>query len=156
MKHFPKAIMKRQQLRNKAEKTRNVTDGSHYKKQRNYVVKLYNQSKKDHFDRVNAKKESKPFWKSCKLYFSNKHFFGESKIAASENSEFLTESNKIGKTFNLFFETFTNSLNLFCWSSIMLVMIKFRESYSIFQVTLVFLKLRKSVKLTKMFFSACF
>ena len=117
MKHFPKAIMKRQQLRNKAEKTRNVTDGSHYKKQRNYVVKLYNQSKKDHLDRVNAKKESKPFWKSCKLYFSNKHSFGESKIALSENGEFLTENNKIAKTFNSFFETVTDSLNLFSWSS---------------------------------------
>ena len=35
------------------------------------------------------------------------------KIVLSENSEFLTESNKIVKTFNLFFETFTNSLNLF-------------------------------------------
>ena len=71
-----KAIMKRWQLKNKANKTRNVTDGSHYKKQRNYVVKLYNQSKKDHFDRVNAKIGSRLFWKSCKLYFSNKHSFG--------------------------------------------------------------------------------
>ena len=140
--------MKRWQLKNKANKTRNVTDDSHYKKQRNYVVKLYNQSKKDHFDRVNAKKESKPFWKSCKLYFSNKHSFGESKIALSENSEFLTESNKIAKTFNLFFETFTNSLNLFSWSS--------TESYSIFQITLVFLKLRKNVKLTKDFLFSMF
>ena len=51
-----KAIMKRWQLKNKANKTRNVTDGSHYKKQRNYIVKLYSQPKKDHFDRVNAKK----------------------------------------------------------------------------------------------------
>ena len=50
-----KAIMKRSQLKNKANKDRNVTDGSHYRKQRNYVVKLYNQCKKDHhFDRVNA------------------------------------------------------------------------------------------------------
>ena len=54
-----KAIMKRWQPKNKANKTRNVTDGSHYKKQRNYVVKLYNQSEKDHFDRVNAKKGSR-------------------------------------------------------------------------------------------------
>ena len=47
--------MKRSQLKNKANKDRNVTDGSHYRKQRNYVVNLYNQCKKDHhFDRVNA------------------------------------------------------------------------------------------------------
>ena len=35
----------------------------------------------------------------------------------SEKSEFLTESNTIAKTFKLFFETFTNSLYLFSWSS---------------------------------------
>ena len=54
---------------------------------------------------------------TCKSYFSNKHSFGESKIALSENCEFLTENNKIAKTFNLFFETVTDSLNLFSWSS---------------------------------------
>ena len=46
-----KAIMKRSQLKNKANKTRNATDVSNYKRQRNYVVKLNNQCKKDHFDR---------------------------------------------------------------------------------------------------------
>ena len=69
------------------------------------------------FDRLNPEKDSKPFWKSCKPYFSNKHSFGESKIELSENGEFLTENNKIAKTFNSFFETVTDSLNLFSWSS---------------------------------------
>ena len=80
-----KAIMKRWQLKNKANKTRNVTHGSHYTEQRNYVVKLYNQSKKDYFDRVNAKNDS-----------------GESKIALSENCEFLTETNKLQKRLTCF------------------------------------------------------
>ena len=35
----------------------------------------------------------------------------------SENGEFLTENNKIAKTFNSFFEAVTDSLNLFSWSS---------------------------------------
>ena len=52
-----------------------------------------------------------------KPYFSNKHSFRESKIALSENGEFLTENNKITKTFNSFFERVTDSLNLFSWSS---------------------------------------
>ena len=34
-----------------------------------------------------------------------------------EGSEFLTENNKIVKTFNSFFKTGTDSLNLFSWSS---------------------------------------
>ena len=116
-KTLRKAIMKRSQLNNKANKTRNATDVSNYKRQRNYVVKLNKQCKKDRFDRLNPEKDSKPFWKSYKSYFSNKHSFGELKIALSENGEFLTENNKIAKTFNSFFETVTDSLNLFSWSS---------------------------------------
>ena len=110
-KTLRKAIMKRSQLKNKVNKTRNATDILNYKKQRNYVLKLNNQCKKDHFDRLNPEKDTKPFWKSCKPYFSNKYSFGESKIALSENDAFLTENNKIAKTFNLFFGTVTHSLN---------------------------------------------
>ena len=109
--------MKRPQLKNKLNKIRNATDILNYKEQRNYVLKLNNQCKKDHSDKLNPEKDSKPFWKSCKPYFSNKHSFGESKIALSENGEFLNENNKIAKTSNLFFETVTYSLNLFSWSS---------------------------------------
>ena len=116
-KTLRKAIMKRSQLKNKANKTRNATYILNYKKQRNYVVKSKNQCKKDHFDRLNPEKDSKPFGKSCKPYFSNKHSFGDSKIALSENGGFLTENNKIAKTFNSFFETATDSLNLFSWPS---------------------------------------
>ena len=39
-KTLRKAIMKRSQLKNKGNKTRNAADVSDYKKQRNYVVKL--------------------------------------------------------------------------------------------------------------------
>ena len=46
-----------------------------------------------------------------------KHSFGESKIALSENDEFLIENNNIAKTFNSLFETVTDSLNLFNWPS---------------------------------------
>ena len=51
-----KAIMKRLQLKNKANKSQNSTDISNYKKQRNYAVKLNNQCKKDQFDRLNPEK----------------------------------------------------------------------------------------------------
>ena len=81
----------------------------------------------------------------------------ESKIALSENGEFLTKNNKIAKTFNSFFETVTDSLHLFIWSSkINVCDDKFNESYSIFQTTLVFLKLRKNFNLEKDFLSRMF
>ena len=68
-KTLRKAILKRSQLKNKANKTRNATDVSNYKKKRSYIVKLNNQCTKDHFDRLNLEKGLKPFWKSCKPYF---------------------------------------------------------------------------------------
>ena len=79
-----------------------------YKKQCYCVDKLNSQSKQEYFDSLNPFLDSKPFWKSCNLYFSNKHSFGDSKIALNENGKFLTENMKIAKTF-------TDSLELFDW-----------------------------------------
>ena len=56
-----------------------------------------------------------PFWESCKPYFSNKHSFGDSKIALNENSEILTENIKIANTFNSYLESVTDSLELYDW-----------------------------------------
>ena len=47
------------------------------------------------------------------MYFSDKHSFVDSKIALNENSEILTENLKIAKTFNSYFESITNSLELY-------------------------------------------
>ena len=107
--------MKRSQLKNKANKTKDPKDILKYKKQRNYVVKLNNQSKQEHFDSLNPFLDSRPLWKNCKPYFSNKHLFGDSKIALNENGEILTENIKIAKTFNSYFESVTDSLELFDW-----------------------------------------
>ena len=107
--------MKRSQLKNKANKTNDPKDILMYKKQRNYVVKLNNQSKKEHCDSLNLFLDPKPFWKSCKSCFSNKHSFGESKIVLNESGEILTENIKIAKTFNSYFKSVTDSLELFDW-----------------------------------------
>ena len=62
-----KVVMKCSQLGNKANKMYDPKDISKYKKQRNYVVKLNNQSKQEYFDSFNPFLYSKPSWKSCKL-----------------------------------------------------------------------------------------
>ena len=79
------------------------------------MVKLNIECKKDHFDKLNPTKDSKPFWRSCRPYFSNKHSFGNSKIALVENGELLTENIKVARTFNSFFEKVTDSLDLYEW-----------------------------------------
>ena len=107
--------MKRSQLKNNANKTKDPKDILKYKKQHNYVVKLNNQSKQEHFDSLNPFLDSKPFCKSCKPYFSNKHSFGGSKIALNESGQILTENMKIAKTFNSYFKSVTDSVELFDW-----------------------------------------
>ena len=97
--------MERSHLKIKASKTRSAKDLSNYKKHGKYMVKLNNECKKNHFDRLNPEKDSKPFRKSCKPYFSNKHSFVELKITLSENSDFLNKNDQIEKTLYSFFET---------------------------------------------------
>ena len=79
------------------------------------MVKLNNQSKQEHFDRLNPFLDLKPFWKSCKPYFSNKHSFGDSKTALNKIGEILTENIKIAKTFSSYFESVKVFLELFDW-----------------------------------------
>ena len=57
-----------------SKKKHETADISNYEKQRNYLVNLNYQYKNDHFDSLNPEKSFKTFWKSCKPYFSNKHF----------------------------------------------------------------------------------
>ena len=95
--------MKRSQLKNKLNKTKDPKD------------KLNNQSKQEHFDNFSPFLDSKPFWKSCKPDFSNKHSFGDSKIALNRSYEIFTENKKIAKTFNPYFEEVTDSLALPNW-----------------------------------------
>ena len=109
------AIMKRTRLKNEANKTRKAVDIFNYKKQCNLVAKINNKCKREYFDKLNVKTATKPFWKTCKPYFSNKHSHGGSKITLIENDRIVSENHKIAKTFNTYFESVTDSLNLFEW-----------------------------------------
>ena len=64
--------MNRSQLKIEANKTRKVADILNHKKQRHLAVKINNKCKRI-FDKLNLKTTTKPFWKTCKLYFSNIH-----------------------------------------------------------------------------------
>ena len=127
-KNIRKAIMKRSQLKNKANRTKNLEDITKYKKQRNLVVKLNRESKTQYFDNIQTTKNSKPFWDKCKPYFSNKHAHGDSKIILIEKENIITNKNevvqeetllvnndKISKTFSNHFSETVEKLNTFKW-----------------------------------------
>ena len=107
--------MKRSQLKNKANKTRKAVDIFSYKKQLNSMVKINDECKREYFDKFNVKTITKLFWKTCKPYFSNKHSQSGSKITLIANDRIVFENNKIAKTFNTYFKSATDSLNLFEW-----------------------------------------
>ena len=146
------AIMKRSRLKNKATKTRKAVNISNYKKQRSLVVKINNKCKREYFDKFNVKTTTKLFWKTCKPYFSNKHSHGSSKITLIENDRIISKNNKIAKTFNTYFESVTDSLNLFEWigesvnsnDKIEQILFKFFKHPSI-------LKIKQKVKISRRF-----
>ena len=100
------AIM-RSRLKTKANKTRKTVDIFNHKKLCNLVVKINNECKREYFDKLNIKTTTKPFWKTCKPYFSNKHSHGGSKITLIENHKIICENNKMVKTFNTYFKSVT-------------------------------------------------
>ena len=93
--------MKRSRLKIKVDKSQLQADLSKYKKQRNMVVKLNKKHKKEQFENLNvatnhATINSKPFWDTCKPYFSNKHAKGYSNIMLIEKEKILLKKKKIG------------------------------------------------------------
>ena len=107
-------IMKRSRLKNIANKSQNPIDKSNYKKQRNLVVRLNRRCKAEYFNEVmNTSKDTRPFWTACKPYFSNKHSKGDSKIILIENNEIIQDNEKVANIFNSYFESITDSLELF-------------------------------------------
>lgn len=109
--------MKRSRLKNKANLTRNPTDIRNYKKQRNMVVKLKRQSKLEYFEKISNFKTSKPFWDTCKPYFSNKNAKGNSNFMLIERDKILVKNGEIANEFSKYFEKVAYELELYKFPS---------------------------------------
>ena len=108
--------MKRFELKSKANKTKSADDLIKYKKQRNLVVKLNKNCKKEFFDNLEIKNNSKSFWDKCQLYFSNKHSKGHSDIlryTIIEKDELSLKNKKVADVFNSCFQSITDSFDFF-------------------------------------------
>ena len=64
--------MKRSQLKSIANKTGKDIDLHKFRKQRNLVVNLNKKEKKKFLNSLSIENDRKPFWETCKPYFSNK------------------------------------------------------------------------------------
>ena len=58
---------------------------------------------------------TKPFWKACKAYLSNKNSNIPENIMLLEKDKFLSKQKDITSIFNKYFGSITDSTNLFSW-----------------------------------------
>ena len=76
------------------------------------VVSLNRQSKIDYFNSISISKDTRPFWKQCKPYFSNKHAVGDSKIMLTENDKMILDNKSVSEKFNNYFSQIVDSVDL--------------------------------------------
>ena len=90
-------------------------------------------------------------------YFSNKYDTGDSKILLIQNEEIINESAEVANLFNSYFESVTESLNLFSWAtesynqekdSVKRIVQRFYHHPSI-------IKIKQNIKILKKFFHTC-
>ena len=107
------AIMKKSRLKNKANETKNHLDIRNYKKQRNIVVvNLNKEAKLQQFNNYDSP-NTKLFWGNYKLCFSNKHSKADTDIILSENGDLILKNGKIANTFNDYFKSIVQNMNLY-------------------------------------------
>ena len=113
-----KAIMKRSQLKNIANRTKNINDYENYKKQRNFVVHLNRKAKKLFFSKVGKKNcgQNKSFWKTCKPLFSNKTNRTDEKVFLLENKNLIHDDKNVADILNNYFINITSTLPIVKWS----------------------------------------
>ena len=112
-KNLRKQIMIRSRLNNKANKSKNPIDIVKFKRQRNLVTNLNKQAKLQYSEKLSVDCNSKPFWKACKPYFSNKNSNIQENIMLLEKDKLLSKQKDAASTFNKHFGSITGSLNLF-------------------------------------------
>ena len=104
-KKLSKEIMKRRQMRNKFLNTKIDSDRKAYYKQRNYVVSLLRNEKKNFESNLDTKvvTDNRTFWKTAKLLFEKvtKH----SKISLVEDDKIISRDGQIAKKFSEYFMT---------------------------------------------------
>ena len=105
-KKLRKAIMKSSQLESIYRETLTEKSLKAYKKQKNYVSRLYKKERKTFFNSLNPSvvSDNRKFWKTVKLLFSSKGSYGN-KIKLVENEEIIDDDTKVAKELNNFFKT---------------------------------------------------
>ena len=103
-KKSSKEIMKRSRLRNKFLNTKSDIDRKGYNKQRNDVVSLLRNDKKNFYSNLNTKIviDNRTFWKTVKIFLSEK-VPQHSKINLVKDDKIISRDDQIAKKFCEYF-----------------------------------------------------
>ena len=113
-KSLRKAIMHRSKLKNIYNKTIKANeDLDNYKKQRNFCVNLFRDTKKDYLQKLNIKNlaDNKKFWKIIKPFFFNKGL-NSNKLILREKEVLITDEKTLATLMNKYFVNITADLVL--------------------------------------------
>ena len=108
-----KAIMRRSQLESKFLKSKSDQAKQNYKRQKNFVSKLYKKERTKFFKNLDLKRilsDNRNFWKHIKKFFSDKGSCGQ-KITLVDKSNILSDEHGIAEHFNAFFANAVKSLD---------------------------------------------
>ena len=106
-------MMRRSQLENKYYNTKRNIDKVAYKRQKNFVSRLYKKERTRFNKNLYLRKvhDSKTFWPTVKPLLSGKDLTGN-KITLIENGEIILKDKEVAQTFSTFFENAVKSLDI--------------------------------------------
>ena len=112
-KTLRKAIMVRSKLKNTYHRYPTDENSRHYKKQRNYCVKLLKDTKKKYYENLDVSQivDNRKFWKNIKPLFSDKTITA-SNFILYENQEIISNENEVAEKYNLYFSNIVQSLDI--------------------------------------------
>ena len=112
-KSLRKAIMKRTQLANKYHKTRLDIDNKEFRKQKNFVNRLYKREKKNYYGNLSmgSLKDNKLFWKNMKPLFSDRSC-GINRITLVKDETIISNELDVAKLFSNQFKNAVSNLNI--------------------------------------------
>ena len=102
-KKLRKGIMKTSQLKSIANKSGRDIDLYMFWKQRNLVVNLNEKEKKNFLNSFSIESDSKPFWETCKPYFSKKGIKTSGNIILSHKEGLILKEIEVPRKFNIHF-----------------------------------------------------
>ena len=112
-KTLRKAMMKRTELANKYDKTRNLEDYTKFRKHRNYVNKLYKRERRNYFNSLdkNDVQNVKLFWKTWKPVISD-NYRTKNKITLVKGKDIISDGNIIAQEFKNEYSNAVKNLNI--------------------------------------------